>query len=152
MTEETEPGVALEDALSRLQCVLIAHRTFYVPENLTWAQYNLLELLRLQGALPSSQMAVQLAVSRPAISKTLKVLKSFGLISQRAGTGDRREQITELSSGGRDFLARAAKGRHEAARKAAQVLSPGEQAIFTEISAKLSQALAIGSVGGAGND
>ncbi len=138
---DESPG-ALENALSHLQCVLVARRTRYTPEAMSWPQYDILELLRLQGPATPSLLGDKLGAGRPGISKSLRVLKDLGLVEQIQGNGDRREMVTALTLAGRDFLVRAATGRREAARIAAAVLTPGEQAMFTELCDKVSFALA----------
>lgn len=137
---DREPG-PLENALSRLQCILVARRTRYTPEAVSWAQYDILELLRLQGPMTPSSLGDQLGAARTGISKSLRVLKDLGLVEQIQGQGDRREQVTALTDQGRDFLARAATGRRDAARRAMAALSAGEQAMFTELCEKVSDAL-----------
>ncbi|UUZ97886.1 hypothetical protein LJK87_10225 [Paenibacillus sp. P25] len=44
-----EPTSELEDALSHLQCVLVARRTRINPEQITWAQYDVLERCASMG-------------------------------------------------------------------------------------------------------
>jgi len=141
MTDMVENLDKLENALSQLQCVLVARRARYTPEAVSWAQYDILEILRLHGAMTPSLMGERLGVARSGISKSLRVLKDLCLVEQLQGTDDRREQSTGLTTGGRDFLMRAAAGRHDAARSVAAILSPGEQAMFAELCEKTCLAL-----------
>lgn len=134
------PG-PLENALSHLQCILVARRTRYTPEAVSWAQYDILELLRLQGTMTPSLLSERLGVARSGISKSLRVLKDLGLVEQGQGDGDRRELATVLTCQGSDFLAHAASGRYDAAQCAMAALSPGEQAIFAELCEKVCVAL-----------
>ncbi|MBG9791370.1 MarR family transcriptional regulator [Paenibacillus dendritiformis] len=135
-----QPG-SLENALSHLQCVLVARRARINPEQLTWAQYDILELLRIIGPLMPSEISERLGMSRSAISKALRVLKDKQFIEQTAGKQDRREQTTSLTDEGRTFLSIAANSRREAAEIAASVLTPGEQGIFAELCRKVAEAL-----------
>lgn len=137
---DKEPS-ALENALSQLQCILVARRSRYTPEAVNWAQYDILELLRLQGPMTPSQLGDKLSAARTSISKSLRVLKDLKLIKQMQGDGDRREQVTTLTRQGRDFLMRAATGRCDAAQCVMTALTPGEQAMFTELCEKVSAAL-----------
>lgn len=137
---DEEPG-ALENALSHLQCVLVARRARYTPEAVSWAQYDILELLRLQGPMTPSLLGDRLGAARTGISKSLRVLKDLDLVGQMQSDGDRREQVTTLSQQGRDFLVRAASGRRDAAQCVMDVLTPGEQAMFTELCEKVCAAL-----------
>ncbi len=51
---------SLEDALSLLQCTLVARRVSFTPEQITWGQYDVLEILRLKGDLTPSQLSQSL--------------------------------------------------------------------------------------------
>ncbi|WCF10830.1 MarR family transcriptional regulator [Paenibacillus thiaminolyticus] len=135
-----QPG-GLENSLSHLQCVLVARRARINPEQLTWAQYDILELLRIRGPLMPSEISERLGMSRSAISKALRVLKDRRFIEQSARQQDRREQTTSLTPEGRAFLSIAAHSRREAADIAASVLTPGEQGMFAELCRKVADAL-----------
>ncbi|MGW5678019.1 MarR family winged helix-turn-helix transcriptional regulator [Streptomyces sp. NPDC003860] len=136
------PDVAeLEDALSLLQCVLVARRTAASPESINWQQYDVLELLRIQGAMTPSQLGDSLGVSRPTVSKSLRVLKDLDLVEQAALGDDRREQTTSLTQEGHLFLSRAARGRRENARAVTEVLAPEEQAAFAAMCRKAAGAV-----------
>ncbi|MEJ8547541.1 MarR family winged helix-turn-helix transcriptional regulator [Brevibacillus borstelensis] len=138
---QTDQTGGLENALSHLQCVLVARRARINPEQITWAQYDVLEILRIRGPLMPSAISEALGMSRSAASKILRVLKDKHLIEQTAGKEDRREQITSLTRSGRELLDRAAESRREAAELAAEVLTPGEQSIFAELCEKVAAAL-----------
>lgn len=132
---------ALENALSHLQCVLVARRTRINPEQITWAQYDVLEILRIRGPMMPSIIGETLGMSRSTTSKILRVLKDKQLIEQTARREDRREQTTSLTDNGEEFLACTAKNRREAAEIAASILTPGEQSIFAELCQKVALAL-----------
>ncbi|MFD8824964.1 MarR family winged helix-turn-helix transcriptional regulator [Streptomyces sp. NPDC059605] len=127
----------LEDALSHLQCVLVARRTATNPEGVNWQQYDILEMLRIRGATSPSRLSESLGVSRQTASKALRVLKDLELVRQAALGEDRREHTTSLTPKGHAFLAGAARSRRENARAAVEALSPGEQAMFTEMCRKV---------------
>lgn len=135
----------LETALSRLQCVLVARRAYYTPEKVSWGQYDILELLRVNGSSTPSALSQSLGITRTSMSKSLRVLKDLGFVTQDQDDIDRREQRTIISESGRDFLSRAATGHHDMAKLAMEVLTPGEQAIYTELCNKVSNALALSS-------
>lgn len=135
----------LETALSRLQCVLVARRAYYTPEKVSWGQYDILELLRLNGPSTPSVLSESLGVTRTSMSKSLRVLKDLGFVVQDQDNADRREQRTIISGLGKDFLSRAETGHHEMANLAIGVLSTGEQAIYAELCNKVSNALALKS-------
>ncbi|WP_225999905.1 MarR family winged helix-turn-helix transcriptional regulator [Paenibacillus sp. BJ-4] len=131
----------LGNALSFLQCVLVARRSKINPEHITWAQYDVLELLRIRGPLVPSVISDALGSSRSSTSKILRMLKDKQLIQQTEGQQDRREQTTAITNKGQEFLAGASQSRNEAAEIAASILTKGEQAIFAELCHKVAAAL-----------
>ncbi|WP_409517223.1 MarR family winged helix-turn-helix transcriptional regulator [Ensifer sp.] len=138
---ETIGSTDLELALSVLQCELVARRHRFTPEAVSWGQYDVLELLRLEGALRPSTMSERLGVSRTQLSKALRVLKDLDLIEQSSQDTDRRAQETRLSAQGGAFMERAALQRRGAAQLVASVMTPGEQAIFAELCRKAVEGL-----------
>ncbi|KOV76484.1 MarR family transcriptional regulator [Streptomyces sp. NRRL WC-3723] len=134
------PG-ELEDALSHLQCILVARRTRSNPEGVTWQQYDVLELLRIRGPMTPSGLSASLGVSRATTSKALRVLKDLELVDQRTLGEDRRELTTSLTPAGEAFLTRVAEQRRENARIVEAALSPGERAMFVELCHKVAGAL-----------
>ncbi|EKT55689.1 MarR family winged helix-turn-helix transcriptional regulator [Providencia sneebia] len=131
----------LEDALSLLQCTLVAKRLMFTPEQVTWGQYDVLEILRLKGDQTPSQLSGSLGISRQNLSKFLRALKTLGFVSQYQSEQDKRELITHLTDKGADFLQRAATGRKENAIKVSEALSKEEQALFIDLANKVTSAL-----------
>lgn len=134
----------LEDALSLLQCTLVARRISYTPEQVTWGQYDVLEILRLKGDLTPGQLSQLLGISRQNLSKFLRVLKSYDFVSQYQSAEDKREFITHLTDAGQNFLQRAATGRKENAMKIQQALTDQEQKLFITLANKVTSALGHG--------
>ena len=126
----------IESALSLLQCELVARRNRFTPEAVTWAQYDVLEILRVNGALRPSVISRHLGISRTQLSKALRVLKDLALVEQMPDDTDRRAQATWLTDQGMAFMERAAQQRHDAAQRVASVMTRGEQAIFAELCRK----------------
>ena len=133
---KTNVDQKFEEALSSLQCELVARRNRFTPEAVTWAQYDVLETLRVGGPLRPSSISERLGVARPQLSKALRVLKDLGLVEQSPDDTDRRAQATRLSERGKAFMEQAALQRHEAAQLVARAMTPGEQAIFAELCRK----------------
>ncbi|MYY10505.1 MarR family transcriptional regulator [Streptomyces sp. SID4919] len=132
---------SLEDALSSLQCVLVARRAGTCPEPINWQQYDVLEILRVRGPMTPSLLSGSLGVSRQTVSKSLRVVKDLGLVVQAALGEDRREQTTSLTRAGHVFLARNARGRRENARAAMSVLDPDEREAFARMCQKAADAI-----------
>ncbi|CDL86070.1 MarR family winged helix-turn-helix transcriptional regulator [Xenorhabdus cabanillasii] len=122
-----------EEALSRLQCVLVARRTITNPEGVSWAQYDTLYLLRQYQPIKPSIIGEKLGFTRSKTSKILRSLKDKELIEQEAGESDKRELVTKLSQKGLMFLQRAESSNHNMADIVAANMSQGEIAIFTEL-------------------
>lgn len=136
----------IESALSLLQCELVARRNRYTPEAITWAQYDVLDILRVNGALRPSVISQRLGISRAQLSKALRVLKDLALVEQMSDDTDRRAQATQLSDRGIAFMERAARQRYDAAQLVASVMTSGEQAIFAELCRKAVSGLQIESI------
>ncbi|MFI6996587.1 MarR family winged helix-turn-helix transcriptional regulator [Nocardia sp. NPDC050175] len=131
----------IENALAHLTCVLVAQRTRTTPERVSWQQYDVLEMLRLRGPMTPSLLSDALSVSRPTVSKALRVLKDQDLVEQASLGTDRREQTTSLTPVGREFLDRAAECRRDNAKIAESVLTPAEQTVFAELCGKVAEAI-----------
>jgi DNA-binding MarR family transcriptional regulator len=126
----------LEESLSLLQCELVARRNRFTPEAVTWAQYDVLDVLRIEGLLRPSVLSARLGIGRSQLSKALRVLKDLGLVDQSSDNDDRRVQATTLSERGKAFMERAALQRRDAAQRVASVMTPGEQVMFAELCRK----------------
>lgn len=141
---ETISPSSLEEALSLLQCELVARRHRFTPEAVTWAQYDVLERLRIGGALRPSVLSEQLGVAPAQVSKALRVLKDLGLIEQSPDATDRRVQTTQLSPQGVSFMERAQRQRRNAAQSVAAVMTEQEQALFAALCRKAVSGLQTG--------
>lgn len=132
----------LEEALTRLQCELVAERNRVNTENISWFQYDILESLYISnGALPAT-LSINLGVTRSKLSKGLKGLKEKGYIKQEKSKEDARELRTDLTQKGIDFLIEIKKGHEHLADIAESVLTTKEKENLLISSIKLSDALA----------
>ncbi|AOM41013.1 MarR family transcriptional regulator [Xenorhabdus hominickii] len=122
-----------EDALGRLQCVLVARRTITNPEGISWAEYDTLYLLRQYQPMNPTEIGEKLGFARSKMSKILRLLKDNEFIKQETGKNDKREMVTKLSPKGLMFLQRVESNRHNMADIVESNMSQGEIAIFTEL-------------------
>ncbi|PHM33113.1 MarR family winged helix-turn-helix transcriptional regulator [Xenorhabdus innexi] len=122
-----------EEALSSLQCVLVARRTMINPEGISWSQYDVLHLLRRHQSMNPSVIGERLGFTRSKTSKILRSLKDKELIKQESGENDKRELVTQLSPKGLVFLQRTEASTHSMADIVTSHMSQGEIAIFTEL-------------------
>jgi DNA-binding transcriptional ArsR family regulator len=65
---------------------------------------SILEMLR-DDRLPAGRIADRFEISRPAISRHLRVLRQHGLIEEQPLDGDRRGRVYRLRAGSLDPLA-----------------------------------------------
>ncbi|MBS9436144.1 MarR family transcriptional regulator [Photorhabdus noenieputensis] len=122
-----------EDALSRLQCVLVARRAITNPEGISWAEYDTLHLLRQYQSMNPTAIGEKLGFTRSKMSKILRLLKDNEFIKQETGENDKRELVTKLSPKGLMFLQRVESNRHNMADIVESNMSQSEIAIFTEL-------------------
>ncbi|PHM67591.1 putative regulator PapX protein [Xenorhabdus stockiae] len=121
------------DALSRLQCVLVARRTMVNPEGVSWAQYDVLHLLRQYQSMNPGVIGEKLGFTRSKTSKILRSLKDKELVKQESSEHDKRELLTKLSPKGLVFLQRTEASKCNMADIVTSHMSQGEIAIFTEL-------------------
>ena len=62
----------LEKALSELQCELVAYRNQVNLNQITWKQYDILELLQSKGTLLAAQIGEILDIPKSTISRNLQ--------------------------------------------------------------------------------
>jgi DNA-binding MarR family transcriptional regulator len=74
--------------------------------DLTLAQYRLLAMIA-GGAERASELAGQLALTKPTVSATVDTLVDRGLITRETADDDRRAIRLQLTASGRDALAAA---------------------------------------------
>ena len=138
----------LEKALSELQCELVAYRNQVNLNQITWKQYDILELLQSKGTLLAAQIGEILDIPKSTISRNLQKLKNYGYVEQEQGIKDRRELSTSITVEGIRFLESLASQRKNLAQVVSGVLIAGEQATFSELSLKVAEALGQSRSGG----
>ena len=138
----------LEKALSELQCELVAYRNQVNLNQITWKQYDILELLQSKGTLLAAQIGEILDIPKSTISRNLQKLKNYGYVEQEQGIKDRRELSTSITVEGIRFLESLASQRKNLAQVVSGVLIAEEQATFSELSLKVAEALGQSRSGG----
>lgn len=137
----TSDDQRLHDTLMMLQCELVAQRQRVNPKSISWLQYDILSLLRVQPALPS-QLSDRLAISRSKLSKNLTQLRGKGYVIQTPGTNDRRRMVTALTDEGKAFLRGIDSQHDELTDTARHVWSKEQQRQFAYLATSLIDALA----------
>ncbi|MBO0452295.1 MarR family transcriptional regulator [Enterococcus sp. MJM16] len=130
----------LKSALIQLQCELVAERNLVNPNELSWLQYDILNLLRQKGPSSPSLLAEQLHIRPSKFSKAIKTLKEKGYVIQTVNQQDGRGLLTSLSSAGRTFLDSVDAGHTYLYETADAVLSTEEKTLFTQCANKLIRA------------
>lgn len=111
---------------------------------LTHTDYNLLARLSSahDRALPMSQLAEALKITRSRLTHAVNRLEQAGYVRRREHPTDRRGQITELTDQGAQLLDEAAPGHVEAVRAAVFGALTREQVRqLTQISDAIAQAV-----------
>ncbi|KJY65642.1 MarR family winged helix-turn-helix transcriptional regulator [Bifidobacterium polysaccharolyticum] len=126
----------LYDALMYLQCEFVAERNRVNPGNITWQQFDILNVLRT-GASTPSQIGQRLGITRSKVSKNLSTLRDLGYIRQVPDAHDRRELETNLTQDGRDMLDIIDQQHKTLEEDARQVWSKDEQEEFATLANRL---------------
>lgn len=116
------------------------------PFNLRPVEYTVLTLIAENPGGSLVRLARALSVTPPNISTMVDRLEGKGLIARQASEADRRAQVLHVTAKGAE-LVRKATQRIVDAESTSLPLSPGEQAILTELLHKvaLARAKAIGA-------
>ena len=132
-----------ENALSELQCILLAHRGINDDSatKLAWIDFDIMDYLQLKGDRTPSELCVIFNLSKSNASKHLKRLKQYRLVEFTRNTDDGRSFFVSISSEGRALMDGVYKGRNELATKAEGVLSEAEKRQFTMLATKIIEAL-----------
>ena len=131
----------LKEALTDLQCELVAERTRVNPQNISWLQYDILHQLEKQETILPSELSAILGISRTKLSKSLKSLKILGYIQQIPNKSDGRELYTSISTEGKDLLKKISAGHQTLYESALNSLSEEEQLVFANLSIRVSERL-----------
>lgn len=132
-----------ENALSELQCILLAHRGINDDSatKLAWIDFDILDYLQLKGERTPSDLCIIFTMSKSSLSKHLKRLKQYELVEFTRNTDDGRSFFVSITSAGRELMDNVYKGRNELATKAERVLSEAEKRQFTVLATKITEAL-----------
>jgi DNA-binding MarR family transcriptional regulator len=101
---------------------LVAHaRRRQTWSELTYQQYNVLRMIDTMGPQPQAEVARQLMVSAPVVTRLAATLADAGLIERRTDERDRRAVILALTPTGRR---RARAMRRDLLAAAKELLEP----------------------------
>jgi DNA-binding MarR family transcriptional regulator len=101
---------------------LVAHaRRRRAWSELTYQQYNVLRLIDTRGPQPQADVARQLMVTAPVVTRLASALADAGLVVRQADPADRRTVLLELTPTGRR---RARAMRRDLLAAAHELLEP----------------------------
>jgi DNA-binding MarR family transcriptional regulator len=131
----------LEKTLIQLQCELVSERNLVNLKDLSWLQYDILNLLSRKRDLSPSVLSSYLNIRPSKFSKEIKDLRNKKYITQEVSRSDGRSLVTNITDDGLAFL-NSVSERHEFLYETAlQIFSVEEQRIFTDLASKLNKAL-----------
>ncbi|WP_312181713.1 MarR family transcriptional regulator, partial [Arthrobacter sp.] len=84
-----------------------------VHPNLEPAAYGLLVLLQRRGPLRLTDLAAEIGVGKPSLSRQIVMLESLGLVQKQPDPEDRRAQAISLTELGREQVLRTQRAREE---------------------------------------
>ncbi|GAB3243992.1 MarR family winged helix-turn-helix transcriptional regulator [Kineosporia babensis] len=108
--EEAAPGMAAVTSIVRAQQILMARvEEALRPHDLTFSRYELLQLLAFSkaGALPLSRIGARLQVHPASITNAVDRCEKRGLVQRVPHPTDRRTTLAEITSQGREVVAKA---------------------------------------------
>lgn len=132
----------LQEAVMNLQCELVAERNRINQKEITWLQFDILNLLRQHNLSSPSELSEYLGISRSKFSKAVKELKDKDYITQIIDERDGRSLITMITSQGKDLLTTIDEGHGYLFEIAREIFSKQEQETFIALTNRLSQKLA----------
>lgn len=132
----------LQKAVMNLQCELVAERNRVNQKDITWLQFDILNLLRQHNLSSPSELSEHLGISRSKFSKAVKELKDQNYITQIIDERDGRSLITMITSQGKDLLTTIDEGHGYLLEIAREIFSKQEQETFIALTNRLSQKLA----------
>lgn len=131
----------LKSTLTQLQCEFVAERNLVNPKELSWLQYDILNLLRQSGPASPSSLAERLNLRPSKFSKAIKELKEKKYVVQTVSQTDGRGLETAISKEGLTFLDEVDKGHTALYETAIGIFDSDEQKAFAQLANKLIHAL-----------
>ena len=131
----------VKDAITYLQCELVAQRNLVNPEEISWLQFDILLKLSQTDHMLPSDLCISLGISRVKLAKSLKKLKQQNYIIQNRSDNDGRALLTKISDNGLVLLQKIYIGHDNLAQIVDETLNQEEQELFIQLANRLSEAL-----------
>ncbi len=131
----------LKQTLLQLQCEFVAERNLVNPKEISWLQYDILNLLRNKRLAKPSEISRSLGVSRSKFSKAIKELKEKKYVLQEISHVDGRGLLTSITSDGITLLQSIDAGHDFLGKVTSEIFSLEQQKQFIDLSTQLIQVL-----------
>jgi DNA-binding MarR family transcriptional regulator len=137
------------EAMKRLQSVARLSRTALAARLLAHGFYPgqdqiMLALEEEDGRTPS-QLAAQLGVRPPTVTKTINRLQAQGFVSKRSSEGDGRQAHVWLTEAGREAMRAIEKAVSKSEKQAMRGLDKKEQKLLFKLLGRIEANLSAGS-------
>lgn len=101
------------------------------------AAYGLLSVIRREGPMRLTDLALSIGVGKPSVSRQVAFLEGLGLVSKEADPLDGRAQIIGLTASGEEKMHRVQDARREVFRERLGAWPPEELETLARYIAKL---------------
>lgn len=125
------------EVFTDFQCYILAHMNKGDYNGVTATHYNIVELVYRKGKMNGKELARNLGVSQPAISRQLKFLIENNLLSQEQDSTDRRTFYLHATGKGKLLIDGSESFRKNVTLHIGRILSEQELQNLTSLLAKV---------------
>jgi DNA-binding MarR family transcriptional regulator len=125
------------EVFTDFQCFILAHMSKADYNGVTATHYNIIELLYRKGKMNGKELARNLGVSPPAISRQLKFLIENNLLTQEQDSLDRRTFYLNATKKGKLLIDGSEGFRKNVTMQIGSILSVNELQNLTSLLAKV---------------
>lgn len=125
------------EVFTDFQCFILAHMNKGDYNGVTATHYNIVELVYRKGRMNGKELARNIGVSQPAISRQLKFLIENNLLTQEQGTSDRRTFYLNATEKGKLLIDGSEGFRKSVTTQIGKTLSADEFQNLTSLLAKV---------------
>jgi DNA-binding MarR family transcriptional regulator len=129
------------EVFTDFQCFILAHMNKGDYNGVTATHYNIVELVYRKGKMNGKELARNLGVSQPAISRQLKFLIENDLLSQEQDSSDRRIFHLNATKKGKLLIDGSESFRKNVTMQIGSILSVNELQNLTSLLAKVMKSL-----------
>ena len=132
---------AFFNVFTDLQCFILAHMNKGDYNGVTATHYNIIELIYRKGKMNGKELARNLGVSQPAISRQLKFLIENDLVVQEQDSSDRRTFYLNVTPKGKLLIDGSEDFRTSMTLKIGSILNVSELQSLTSLLTKVMENL-----------